>query len=245
MLRHSTLLSLCVLLLSGCMPGIPKDALKLSPESLAERQLQTRRFETVNHQAMLSAASAVFQDLGFSLDESEYTLGVLVGSKHRDATSGAQIAGAVVLAALTGAVTHVDRDQIIRASMVMREIESPNENGKPAESQRLSPEKIDSIKTNVSKAVADGLKDRFPGEVSRKIAAKIADDTATTLTDELTTLMQVRSGSGSSTVRVTFQRVIYNTAGQVTTTEQIKDPVVYRQFFDKLAQAVFLEAHEI
>jgi hypothetical protein len=51
--------------------------------------------------------------------------------------------------------------------------------------------------------------------------------------------------SGSELVRVTFQRVIWNTKDQISRVESIDDPIIYQQFFDKLAQAVFLEAHQI
>lgn len=46
-------------------------------------------------------------------------------------------------------------------------------------------------------------------------------------------------------VRVTFQRVITNTQGQITRREGIIDEDIYREFFDKLSQSLFLEAHEI
>jgi len=160
-------------ILSGCTPGL-KDALNFKPETLENRQMQTRRFNTTNYNSMLNAASAVFQDLGFTLDESEYKLGILVGSKDRDATSAGQITAAIILSALSGVPTAYDKDQTILASMVMREIKA-----------------------------------------------------------------------GSSTVRVTFQRVIRNTAGQISRQEQINEPEIYQEFFDKLSQAVFLEAHEL
>ena len=87
-------------MLGGCAQKVPKDALQLSPTSLADRQMQTRRFETGNYEMMLTAASQVFQDLGFNLDETERQLGILVGSKKRSAVSGGQIAGAILLAIL-------------------------------------------------------------------------------------------------------------------------------------------------
>jgi hypothetical protein len=46
-------------------------------------------------------------------------------------------------------------------------------------------------------------------------------------------------------VRVTFQRVIWNTKNQISRVESIPDPVIYLDFFDKLAQALFLEAHQV
>jgi hypothetical protein len=53
-------------------------------------------------------------------------------------------------------------------------------------------------------------------------------------------------GDGHSTiVRVTFQRIVYNTAGQVSTQEMLGSDQIYTEFFDKLSKAVFLEAHDL
>lgn len=50
---------------------------------------------------------------------------------------------------------------------------------------------------------------------------------------------------GSSIVRVTINRVIWNTQGQVTRAEAIKEPELYQAFFEKLSKSTFLEAHQI
>tara|TARA_B100001971_G_scaffold181418_1_gene178115 strand:+ start:261 stop:794 length:534 start_codon:yes stop_codon:yes gene_type:complete len=116
---------LSLLLFSSCKT-IPKEALQLSPESLQQRQLQTRRFDTSDENALLLASSALLQDMGFNIDESETRLGVIVGSKQRDAKNAGQIVGAVFVALLSGAVMATDKAQTMRASLVTR----PLENGK-------------------------------------------------------------------------------------------------------------------
>jgi hypothetical protein len=124
---------LALIALAGCATTIPKSALQLTPESLQNRQLQTRRFATTDESAMLSACAGVLQDLGYNIDESESKIGVVVASKQREAVSAGQVTGAIVVAALTGAVMPVDKAQTIRASLVTHPIlsEQAAEAGKP------------------------------------------------------------------------------------------------------------------
>ena len=169
---------LCVAVLAGCMPA-PQNALELTPETMQDRQLQTRRFDTTNKSTMLAAAAAVLQDLGFTLEESEIPLGVLTASKQRSAVSAGQVTGAIFIAILGGLVgvntnTPLDSTQNLRVSMVMRE-----------------------------------------------------------------------NSSKDSIVRVTFQRVVITDQGTISRAEQIKDEEIYKEFFERLAKSVFLEAHEI
>lgn len=119
----STLL-VVVLLAAGC-ESIPQDVLVLAPESLEQRQIQSRKYETADEKQILSACSGVLQDLGFTLDDSETKLGLIVASKTRDATDTAQVIGATALVALAAiggtysdALERIDGAQRMRASMV-------------------------------------------------------------------------------------------------------------------------------
>jgi len=48
----------------------------------------------------------------------------------------------------------------------------------------------------------------------------------------------------STAVRITFQRVVWDTEGKVAKSELLEDPAEYQTFFQKLAKALALDAHE-
>ena len=176
MKKYFLLALILCFLVSGCQPAIPKEALALSPQSLEMRQLQTRYFDTNEEQKVLMSSAGLLQDLGFNIDESETSLGFILGTKDRDATDAGQIVGAVVMAALFGVYMSTDDHQIMRACIVTHPL----------------------------------------GQAKKRIA-----------------------------VRVTFQRIVWNTQGQVSKKEGIVTPEIYQEFFSKLSKAVFLEANQI
>jgi hypothetical protein len=172
----SLLLLVALLLATGCQSQVPRDALQLSPESLEQRRLQTRRFEDVAETEILAASAGVLQDLGFNLDESETQLGVLVASKRRSARIPAQVATAILLDIL-GFEMETDEKQRIRASLVTRAVDGDADEG--------------------------------------------------------------------FYVRITFQRVVWDSNNDISRIERIESPELYQGFFDRLSKSVFLEAHKI
>jgi hypothetical protein len=120
----------CLLLLASLLSAcasIPKDAFKLSPTSLEDRQLQSRKFDTLDQKLLLAAGAGVLQDLGYNIDESNTTLGVLTASKQADAKDARQIAAFVALGLLTGTMAPYDNKQKITLCLVIREsLDAPN-----------------------------------------------------------------------------------------------------------------------
>ena len=169
-------LLLVVVSVTGCQSQVPRDALRLSPETLEQRQMQTRRFDGVSETDILSASAGVLQDLGFNLDESETELGVLVSSKRRSARIPAQVATAILLD-IIGFEMETDVKQKIRASLVTRPVDGES--------------------------------------------------------------------SDNYYVRITFQRVVWNSSNEISRIERLDSPELYQGFFDKLSKSVFLEAHKI
>ena len=232
-----------MLFLVACQ-AIPKNALVMTPQTLQDRQIQTRIFETTDKEAMLIAATGVLQDLGFAIDETDVELGVIVGQKQRDAISGSQVAGAFVMAALTGVAMPIDTTQTIRVSMVMRE-NSVNKKNKDPNKHELTNQEVEKVKKFVRNTVYEKLIKYQTTDKSKQIAKLASEKLADDLTNTLERVIKIYSGDGESVVRVTFQRVIYNSQGNISRAEQIKDTEIYQAFYEKLSKSIFLEANEI
>jgi hypothetical protein len=113
------------LLVAGCAQ-MPLDAFVVTPELLKERQIETRRYEGIKEEDLLSACSNTLQDLGFNLENSETKLGLITASKQRDATNAGQVVGMIFLAFLGGRAGPIDKDQTIRVSLVVRPVNDSN-----------------------------------------------------------------------------------------------------------------------
>lgn len=113
--------SIVLLMVSCCLAGcvsMPKNAFKLSQASLEIRKMQTRKFDTRDEVALLSAGAAQLQDMGYIIDETEKNVGLIVASKDADATNSKQVAEMIAVAMLTGVAPPIDKNQKIRVSFV-------------------------------------------------------------------------------------------------------------------------------
>jgi len=130
-----------LLMLNNCAPMFPRAALQLATENGGQRLLQSRQFDT-DEPTLLSAGTAVLQDLGFMIEDSEPAYGLISCSKHRDAGRAEQMLGAFALAVLTGVVPSVDRDQWIRASVVTQPVAVDTDSAKCRTVVRVSFQRI-------------------------------------------------------------------------------------------------------
>ena len=104
--------------LIGCV-GNPAEAFKLSVTSLQDRQIQSRVYEDIQEENILAASAAVFQDMGYTLSESETRLGVITATKDVDATDGGEVVLAIVAALVSGQVVVIDDKQRFTSTIVV------------------------------------------------------------------------------------------------------------------------------
>jgi hypothetical protein len=195
---------------------MPSDAFKAPENTLAVRQVESRKFNGISEVDLLSASSNVLQDMGFNLENSEVKLGVITASKDREAYDTVEVTKLVLLKVLSyGQSSYaIGKKQTIRASIVMTPA--------PAESvigtiysgaKKSSDSKPDAAKTN-----------------SKSKDQNLIDD--------------AMERPGNYIIRLTLQRVVTKTDNSIQS-ESIKDPEIYQEFFSKLSKSVFLEAQKI
>jgi len=129
MMKCITILAVTILVV-GCISP-PPHVFLVTPEMLAQRQLETRRYDGIKEADLLSACANVLQDLGFQLENSETRLGVLTVIKQRDARNGGEIIVSVIVTILSGKPMPYSKDQSIRASLVVRPVNDSNGNVLP------------------------------------------------------------------------------------------------------------------
>jgi hypothetical protein len=108
-----------LLLTAGCAAVTLDSDLNLTPEMFAQRQMQTRRFDTRDERKILGTCAALLQDTGFTIDESDTQLGLLIASKERDASDAGQWVVFIVGAAF-GVTLPPDKDQVMKAFVTTR-----------------------------------------------------------------------------------------------------------------------------
>lgn len=121
-LKTSFSLMVVAILASAMLVGCgepPKGAFQTSENALKTRQLQSKKFETVDQNMMLASATAVLQDMGFMINESESKLGLLVGSKSRETDNKGQRYALVALSILagSGSLQGIEQSHNIRVSV--------------------------------------------------------------------------------------------------------------------------------
>lgn len=119
----AAILILIILMLFACQKGVPREALMFTPESLDDRQLQTRIFETNHEGKLLEASAAVLQDLGFTIDESEVKCGVIVCSKDRNVTEFYNVGLSIIASLFFIDYDYATRQKVL-ASLITRPLES-------------------------------------------------------------------------------------------------------------------------
>ena len=95
------------------------DVLKLEPESMAQRQLQTRKYNTTAEDKIITTCVNVLQDSGFTIENSDAKLGTILASKEREAVEAGQVAGALIVAVIFGVAVPIDKNQKMFASIVV------------------------------------------------------------------------------------------------------------------------------
>lgn len=98
-----------------------EDVLKLTPDSMALRQMQTRKYQTSDLRKVLDSCVGLLQDNGFTVNEISPKLGTVLGSKSREAVEAGQVAASLAFALIFGVALPVDKQQEMSASIVVSE----------------------------------------------------------------------------------------------------------------------------
>jgi len=140
---------LIVLLLTGCV-GMPHDEWTQNntqlrnrkndtsvntPQSLEQRQIETRRYDGISERDLITASINLLQDLGFNFENSETELGTIIASKQRDTEKLEASLTHYLSSMLLFLVLPVTKDQITRVAIVVRPV--LDSNGKTIDDSHL------------------------------------------------------------------------------------------------------------
>ena len=111
---------------------------------------------------------------------------------------------------------------------------------------------IDESETRLGVIVASKMRTAFEtGQLVRSFFIAMFTGVNTPIDDRqkirvcLVTRPVADSNDKAYYVRVTFQRIIWNTQKQVARVEAVEKPEIYQEFFERLSKSVFLEAQQI
>lgn len=120
-----TLVLAAPIALTGCAKFSPQDVAPAA-DAQVDRERQTRRYDGVAESALLAASVSVLQDLGFTVSDSNASLGLILAVKNREAKATDQKAVVLILmafAAATGSApptAPMYEDQTISAMLTIR-----------------------------------------------------------------------------------------------------------------------------
>lgn len=114
---------------------------------------------------------------------------------------------------------------------------------------------IDESETKLGVIVASKDRSAITGTqiVGAVVAALLGAYTAIDKTQKIRVSLVTRPATASDgstmtdshILRITIQRIVWNTDGQITRIESIEEPEIYQQFFEQLSKSVFLEMQQV
>lgn len=112
------------LALPGCISAPPDT---FHSRGAAVKNMQTRSFDVENPRQIILSCVSVLQDIGYSIEETNYNLGVVTGTKEADAVVASQVVMSAVTMILSGQITATDDYQIITASIMVNKSEKTDD----------------------------------------------------------------------------------------------------------------------